>query len=254
MTFHHTTLFEGSSELGTYKVVDTIYDGRPARILYGNRQSPQSGMATDDDPELLFNYNQRFLEMIESRRPKHILLIGGGVFMLPKAVLERFNDIRIDVVEIDSLLPELARQYFKLEDDPRLKIIIADGRDYVTNSTDTYDMIILDAFSGYDIPYSLLTREAVSLYKQHLTINGFMTINFISEYRTFRQRLTHELIATFGEQFNAVALYQADHLFPSKAEQNLMLVASPTPIDFDYLQSVAVEAAYMPENAILLDQ
>jgi hypothetical protein len=58
-----TTLHKFQTPYGSYKVVDTIYNGRPARMLYGAKNSPQSGIAFDDSPELLFDYNQRFLEI-----------------------------------------------------------------------------------------------------------------------------------------------------------------------------------------------
>lgn len=245
-------LFDGSSELSHYQVVEAIYNGRKARVLYSGGSTPQSGLALDDDPELLFEYNQRFLEIAESIRPASVLLIGGGAFTLPKALLERFHDIRIDVVEIDQLLPQLAEKYFDLPNDPRLNIVIGDGRNYINECQIKYDMIVIDAFMKYDIPTSLLVVEAVREYSRCLNSDGVLAMNFISRYHTYKTTLAHQLVATFQTAFSTVDLYPSDHQYQKRAEQNLILVASnQDAIPLDYLQSAPVSLLFMPENAIL---
>jgi predicted membrane-bound spermidine synthase len=245
-------LFDGSSELNHYKVIDAIYNGREARVLYSGDRIPQSGLALDDDPGLLFDYNQRFLEIAESIRPTSVLLIGGGAFTLPKALLERFHDIRIDVVEIDPLLPQLAEKYFDLPSDPRLNIVIGDGRDYINECRINYDLIIVDAFSKSDIPKSLLSIEAVREYNRCLTSDGVIALNFISRYHTHKTTLAHRLVATFQTAFSIVDLYPSDYHYDKRAEQNLVLVASnKDEITLDYLQSAPVSLLFMPKDALL---
>lgn len=241
MVFNRTVLYAGESPYGRYKIVDTNYNGRPARVLYGSKSSPQSGVARDDEPELLFDYNQRFLEMIMSRQPKKLLVIGGGAFMLPIAAFHRFPRMQIDVVEIDQLLVKLSRDFFDLPNDKRLGVYVGDGAEYVAATKERYDMIILDAFSGYTIPHHLLEREALTRYKQRLTKDGIIAVNFISEYKPSRYRLAHELVESFGNTFSHLALCQADADYPRGEEQNMLLIAGNRPFQFDYLQAREVE-------------
>lgn len=238
MLFNRTILFAGESPYGKYKVVDTLYDGRPARVLYGSNGSPQSGAARDDNPTLLFDYNQRFLEMIMSRRPQKLLVIGGGAFMLPIAAYYRFPELVIDVVEIDELLVKLSRDYFSLPDDARLRVHIADGATFIAQSNERYDMIIIDAFSGYTIPPHLLERVTIQHYHHHLAKDGVVALNFISDFKQSRPRLAHQLLATFSEVFASVSLYQAGRIYKREEEQNRLLVAADQPIHFEYLQSI----------------
>src|ERR1700752_3186245 len=86
---HKTVRFEGETPYGHYTVVDTTYSNRPARVLYSGREfrTAQSGIALDDQDEMLFDYNQRFLELARGLEPKRALLIGGGAFTLPKRLL-----------------------------------------------------------------------------------------------------------------------------------------------------------------------
>lgn len=233
--------YKGTSDFGSYEVIDELYNDRPARVLYGDDATPQSGTALDEEPELLFNYNQRFLEIILSARPKRLLVIGGGGFMLPTAAFHRIPDLVTDVVEIDPLLVQIARDYFDLPDDKRLGVHVGDGANYVAGTKNTYDMIIVDAFSGTTIPPHLIEYTALQHYKNHLNENGIVALNFISPYQEGKSQLAHAIIGSFREVYSSVSLFQSDPEYPDGENQNYVLVAGEHTRDFDYLQSVELE-------------
>lgn len=249
-----TVVYAGSSEFGDYRIVDMTYEGRRARVLFSGASAGQSGIALDDDPELLFDYNQRFMEIVESQRPSNMLIIGGGAFTLPTALLARFPKLKIDVVEIDGLLYELAKQYFDTPQDSRLRVITQDGREFIDSSVDRYDMIVLDAFNGYTIPRQLITIEAARRYLALLTEDGTLAINFISNYRSLRTTLAHELFVTFNRAFANVQIFPADRGYWSHAEQNLLLICGQREPNVDYLRSAAVSLLHVPLDAVLLDE
>lgn len=236
-----SVLYSGSSPHGSYRIIDTTYNGRPARLLYGDGDSPQSGVALDDDPELLFDYNQRFLEMIKSRQPRNILIIGGGGFMLPIAAYRLFPHMIIDVVEIDELLVQLSYEFFNLPDNPRLRVHIGDGAELLTASRERYDMIIIDAFSGYTIPTHLYQHGTIAQYRRHLDKRGIVAINFISGYSRWRRSLAHDMVDNFSSVFTHIAMFQSDPHDTRGRHQNLILTASDSMIHFDYLQSSELE-------------
>ncbi len=253
MAFGEKLVAEVTTPYAHYRVVDGRYNGRPARVLFGSGASPQSGLALDDDPELLFDYIQRFLEIAESVRPASILLIGGGAFTLPKAMLEHFPDARVDVVEIDPELPQLARDYFNLPIDDHLHIYTEDGRHYLERTDTQYDLIVLDAFAGYTIPTQLLTLEAAEKYHDHLSDTGVLTINFISGYERYHMSLAQRLVATFGAVFPVVEMYRAGRELPVDLEQNLLLVTSNHKPALDYLQAGEERLWQALDDAILRD-
>ncbi|MGH7218562.1 MAG: spermidine synthase [Candidatus Microsaccharimonas sp.] len=232
-----TVLYTASSAFGSYKVIDTTYNNRPARVLFGSKGSAQSGVAKDDEPELLFDYNQRFFEIMASLNPKRVLVIGGGAFMLPIAAFHRFPKLTLDVVEIDPLLVKISRDYFDLPESKRLNVYIGDGAEYIAQTKKRYDLIIVDAFSGFTIPRELVSKQAIALYQKRLKRNGVFAMNFISEYKARRYRLAHELVDTFEKAFPHVSLYQADPHYFTGEEQNHLLVAGRADIHFTYLQS-----------------
>ncbi len=233
-------LFKGIGSHGVYQVVEWLHNGRPSRLLLSGRSAPQSGLALDDDPELLFDYNQRFLEIALSIRPQSVLVIGGGAFTFPKALVERFGEAKVDVVEIDELLPELGRKYFDLPNSPNMKIITEDGRSYIDRSQSKYDLIVVDAFAEYDIPKTLMSVQATAQYARLLSREGILALNVISTYFG-KPSIAHQLLASFSKSFKSTELYPADPSYGQNKEQNLILVATNGPApNLDYLQSFCV--------------
>ena len=218
--------YEFDTAYGHYMVVDMIYDSRRARVLFsGDRQAAQSGIAYDDNPDLLFDYNQRMCELVEGIQPQSLLLIGGGMYTLPTALLASLSDIRIDVVELDEGLEAVARQYFGLTDDPRLTIINTDGLDYLRNNHTHYDMILIDAYTHASAEPTLGSLEAIQLLRTSLTSEGVVAANVIAAYFGRRSEGLKKLVDTYRQQFGAVALYPASQSLSLWLPQNLLLTA-----------------------------
>lgn len=235
-------VYRGQSEFNSYQIVDGMYVGRMARVLYSNGNAPQSGIALDDDPELLFDYNQRLLEVAHSMQPQSILIIGGGTLTLPMALRQQLPQCAIDVVEIDKLLPELAVTYFNAVPDDQTEVIIQDGVEYIAACSKQYDLIIVDAFTGYDMAETLFSPEIINHYIRCLQPGGMIAINFIAKYYTRRHSLAHTLYSAFALRCGEVALYPADHHESRHTEQNILLFASVETLpSLDYLHSVPVK-------------
>ena len=219
-------LWEGDTNMGHYQVVDTLYDSRPARVLYsGDRQAAQSGVAKDDNPDLLFDYNQRMFELVTSLVPEKLLLIGGAVGTLPTALLRALPDICIDMVEPDIGLTELAYKFFDLPGDARLRIFHTDGRSFLREHATRYNMILVDAFLHTTIPRDLKTHEAFQAYSKHLTPRGILTMNVISGYYGPAARVLREMYSAATGIFKTTDIFLASHGYSLWLPQNFILTA-----------------------------
>lgn len=219
-------LWEGDTQVGHYQVADTLYDGREARVLYsGDRQAAQSGVAKDGKPDLLFDYNQRLYELAISLVPKRILLIGGGVFTLPTALLKVLPTTIIDAVEPDAGLTELAQQFFDLPVSDRLHIYNTNGRTYLREHSARYDMIIVDAYNHTTIPREAKTLQAFEAYYSHLGAKGVLAMNVISGYYGSGARTLQEVYAAATRTFDAVDVFLATRGYTLWLPQNFVLVA-----------------------------
>ena len=220
-------VFDGDTSLEHYQVIDTTYEGRLARVLYsGQRHTAQSGIAQDGQPDLLFDYNQRFVELLGSVPAQKLLLIGGGAFTLPMALLAGFPELHIDAVEIDGGLQAIAERYFGLKPNERLRIITADGREYLEQNAAPYDVVIIDAFSNANIPETLRSEEAVRQVHRNLTADGVVAMNIIAPYYGPNNTVIREQLQLYSNYFEKVETYPAGRaLFSLWLPQNLVLVA-----------------------------
>jgi spermidine synthase len=109
---------------------------------------------------------------------RRVLLIGLGGATMPKQFLRFYPEATIDVVEIDPLVVEVARRWFAMPNDPRLRVHVADGRTFLTRSKEQWDLIVIDAYTtnryGDTIPPHLTTREFFEEASRHLAANGIV--------------------------------------------------------------------------------
>lgn len=222
-------IWEGDTDYSHYQVVDTLYDSRPARVLYsGERRTAQSGVAKDSNPDLLFDYNQRMLELASNLSVKRVLLIGGAVETLPMALLQALPEVQIDVVEPDAGLTDLAYEFFDLPVDDRLRIIHTDGRSFLKSSHERYDIIFVDAFVHSVIPRDLRTVEAFRAYAAHLRPKGVLAMNVISAYHGRGSHILHDICAAAMWSFPNLELFLAGKGYSFWLPQNFICTAQQT--------------------------
>lgn len=222
-------IFEGNTALEQYQVVDMVYEGRLARVLFsGRRSAAQSGLPLDDNPEPLFDYNKRFLELTDGMRPKRVLLIGGGAYTLPMALLRLLDTVRIDVVEFDPGLKAIAEQFFGLSDHERLKIFHGDGAGFLAGNTELYDLILVDAFTHDAIPASLSNSKSVGYIRDGLAPEGAAAVNIIATHRGRRSRALQQQVAIYRQVFQDIEVFPADITCSEWQLQNFILTAQKT--------------------------
>lgn len=174
----------GALEKNNYYKYDTLYNHvevydfldrgnkEPARILRINN-SYSSAMFLEKD-DLVFEYT-KYYNLAEHFIPnfKNALMIGGAAYSYPKEFLRRYEEAKLDVVEIDPKLTEIAKKHFNLKDDNRLNIIHEDGRTFLNRSNKKYDVIYGDAFKSQNsLPFHLTTKEAVEKKYDMLNSDG----------------------------------------------------------------------------------
>lgn len=161
-------------KFGLYGLVVVGRDELGILYLSVNGKTEASTASSDTATQYLIAY----IPMLVHENPEKVLNIGlGGGFTL--SATENFNETtRIDCVEIDPTIEKVAREYFSeythnVLNDPRLNHVIADGRNYLQNSPEKYDVIISEPsnpwISGEE---SLFTREFFEIVRDHLNEDG----------------------------------------------------------------------------------
>lgn len=142
---------------------------------------------------ILFDYMRlQLLAFLWNSKPDRILFIGLGIGILPRTFHLLSPSTLIDIVELDSMIVDLARKYFSFEDNQSIRIHIKDGRQFLERQrSNQYDMILVDAFtSNGHIPHTLQTLECLGEYQRVLKSNGIVLGNFVYEHES-RYRQTY---------------------------------------------------------------
>jgi hypothetical protein len=106
-----------------------------------------------------------------------MLVIGNAGGTIARAYGRYYQDVEIDGVEIDPKLNEIARRFFGAGDNPRLRLIAADGRPFLETSDRRYDLIVVDAYRQPYVPFQLATQEFFELARKHLRPHGVVAVN-----------------------------------------------------------------------------
>jgi spermidine synthase len=109
--------------------------------------------------------------------PRRVAILGFAGGTTATAYARYFPDTRIDGVEIDGELLDLAREYFGLRDRPELELHSEDARPFLRRSEHRYDAIFADAYRQPYIPFYLATREFFELASEHLAPGGVLVLN-----------------------------------------------------------------------------
>jgi spermidine synthase len=219
-------LFDGATEFEHYTIVDTNYNKRPARVLYtDNESAAQSGLPFDGKPEPLFDYNERFMELVNGLKPKQALLIGGGAFTLPITIGKECPEVALDVYEIDGALVKLAAKYFGFSENGQIKSFVGDGRELLRSGTKKYDLIMLDVFNSIDVPESFLVPELARELMNRLNPDGIIAMNIIGAYHGERAKILKRLTESLETVFPRTEIYPAGSVLSLWMSQNFIVVA-----------------------------
>ncbi len=183
---------------------------------YVNKETNEMGAKYLNFYDLFNYYNPNFDD---------VLMIGGAAYTYPTHYLKEYSDKRIDVVEIDSKMTELAKEYFELDyNNPRLRIFHQDGRSYINTTTNKYDAIVLDAFKGMNAPFELTTYEAVKNMYNTMEDKGVLITNIISSIEGKESDFIKYEYSTYKKIFDDVKVFQVREELDKEERQNLILV------------------------------
>ena len=199
-----------------YKIVETadsqyhriaVVDDDTSRYLRFD-SSFQSGMFLNDPYRTRFIYSDYLqLPFAYRAQTRRILYIGLGGGSAPKRTWRDFPGVRIEAVELDPKVVDIAYKHFELPRDPRLVVEVEDGRRYVSGHEGPWDVIVIDAFYADSIPFHLATREFLELARSRLTTGGLVVTNIIGAVKGPDSRLFRSMLRTYRAVFPTVAIH-----------------------------------------------
>lgn len=169
-------------------------------------------MVTEKDE---FIYHDMIVHVPMATNPgiKKVLVIGAGDGGTVRELI-RYQQIEcIDMVEIDSMVVELCKQYLPQTasglDDPRVHIYYEDGLKFVRRKVDEYDLIIVDSTDPFGPGEGLFTKEFYGNCYQALNEKGILVNQHESTYYDSYVEAMKRAHQRIKETFPIAKVYQA---------------------------------------------
>jgi len=212
--------------------------------------------------------------LLEHPAPRQVLLIGGGVNGSIAQALKHPTVERIDYVELDPALIDMARQFFPVQSapvvsDPRVHVHYADGRYYLRNylrhylktAGGTFDVIILNVPDPQTAQLNrFYTAEFFRSARDHLAPGGLLALqlrsseDYISpDLAEFLRCIHHTLLEVFpyvvaipGETIHFFAATRPDVLTDNP--QTLIARLQERNLKTQYVREYFIPFRMMPDR------
>jgi spermidine synthase len=166
-----------SSPYQTVEVHDTVPFGKLFRL--------DGCFMTSEKDEFFYHENLVHVAAVAHPRPERALVIGGGDGGSAEEILKHPSIKSVTLAEIDLAVVDISRKYLQAVhrgalDDPRLTLRIEDGAAFVRNSTDTFDLIVLDLTDPGGPSTPLYTPEFYRACAARLSPMGALTLHVAS--------------------------------------------------------------------------
>jgi SAM-dependent methyltransferase len=187
-----------------YRITKYLGEGPEALLVNG---IPHQALWRYDDPRKEPVYEQLY-RWFPGRTFDRILIIGAGTGSDVAQALHR-GARHVDAVEIDPFIAAIGRQDHpnRPYDDPRVTVHVTDGRNYLRNSTERYDVVIfafpdsltlVNASGNLRLESFLFTLQSFRSVRDHLAPDGVFVMYNWYRQRWLIDRLGGMLLDTFG--------------------------------------------------------
>lgn len=156
--------------------------------------------------------------------PGRLLLVGLGGGSVAK-VYHR-DGWAVETVEIDPVVTAVAHKWFGLLPEETV-VHHQDGRQFMLQNNDPFDLVILDAFGSSAIPFHLITKEAFALTRSRLLPGGVLLLNL--ESLGWHGDIVQSVAVTLGELFAHVQVLPMEE--PPTEFGNIVVLASDAPLE-----------------------
>jgi spermidine synthase len=193
---------------GVTAVVSVIREGNHLSLKINGKTDASSGSSREDMRTQILSAH---LPLLLHTNPQSVLVVGLGSGITLGSVL-RHPVETVECVEISPDVVEASRYFDAYSgaplDDPRVRLIVGDGRNHITLTDRRYDVIISEPSNPWIAGMSdLFTVEYFEQCRRHLNPGGVMC-QWLQAYR-MSDRDIGSVVRTFRSVFPHVVLWES---------------------------------------------
>lgn len=148
------------------------------------------------------NFYKTFENISLGEEVEDVLILGFGLGSIPYMLERNFNKkYRYTGVELDDEVIYLASKYVLSDLQSDVILIEADAINYISQCTQSFDLICIDIFVDDQIPEVFLTSNFISLVKESLTDNGKVIFNHLADRPSYKKKALTFYDDVFAEAF-----------------------------------------------------
>lgn len=189
------------SEFQTIEVIENKTFGKML-VLYG------SLMVADNDNNA-YNEMLTHVALFSHPSPKKVLIIGGGDCGALTEITKHPEVESITMCEIDEMVVEVSKKHFphltEGISDPRVTMLFEDGKKFIEDSNEKYDVIILDLSDPVGPAAELFEKDFHQSVCDRLNDDGIMVAQ--SEAPLFDQEIIKTMYGHLNSIFPLVKMY-----------------------------------------------
>jgi spermidine synthase len=135
-------------------------------------------MLASDPDFLVLSYTRTMMAfMLFNSEPKRIAVIELGGGSMPKWCYRQLPDAHITVIEINPKVVALRDQFYIPVDDDRFRVICGDGADYIVQTSESLEVLLVDGFDIHGQPPQLCSQEFYDDCYRALALDGVLLVN-----------------------------------------------------------------------------
>lgn len=186
-----------------------VYEQAPYRSMtfgHNRRIYTESEYNTKDEMELPVVYTRFMTATLMYAKDVHsILEIGFGGGRTSWYLHRSLPNVPVTSVELDPTVLDMSKKYFGIKEEQDFHVANRDGRLFLQESKDKYDIILIDAYRGPFVPFHLLTKQFYEIVKDHLADGGVIAQNIEPSTMLF-----DSAVKTMNSVFPQIDFYNAE--------------------------------------------
>jgi spermidine synthase len=199
-------LFSGKSDFQSVDVVETKGYGK---MLLNDGLV----MVTERD-EFIYHDMIAHVPLFVHPNPKNVLIIGGGDGGSAREVLRHSNVEKCTMVEIDKMVVDACKEFIpqtsKDLNHPKMNLLIADGLDFVKNTKEKFDVILVDSTDPIGPAQPLFGKEFYQDIFNCLNVDGLVVSQGESGF--YEAPMQKKLLSILSDLFPLTMLYNFSNL------------------------------------------
>ncbi len=199
-------LFSAKTNYQHIDVIDTE--------AYGHILLNDGIIQLSEKDEFVYHEMMAHVPLFTHPKPENVLIIGGGDGGVAREVLRHDSVKQCTLVDIDEVVVQVSKKYFPsmspVFNNPKLKLKIEDGVQFIKNTNEKFDIILVDSTDPIGPASALFAKKFYEEISSTLNSEGLVVVQAESSF--FEIKTQALILQCFHSLFPVSQLYHFSNM------------------------------------------